>query len=153
MPTVDVNGRPLHYTDTGHGQAVVLVHGFPLDGRVWGGVAERLASKCRVIVPELRGFGRNPPEEGFTMADLAADLAGLMETLGIAPCPVAGLSMGGYVIQTLAKTYPGIATRLILVDTKAEGDSPEGKTKREAMANLALTAKVPPPSRTRCSRT
>lgn len=139
MPTLDVNGRSLNYTETGHGPAVVLVHGFPLDGRVWQGVADRLASRARVIVPDLRGFGRHSPETAFTLSDLADDLAGLMETLGIAPCPVAGLSMGGYVAQTLARKYPGIATKLILVDTKAEADSPEGKAKRDAMAELALT--------------
>lgn len=139
MPTIDVNGRPINYADTGNGPAVVLVHGFPLDGRVWGPVGERLSARARVIVPDLRGFGRHPPEDAFTMNDLADDLAGLMEMLGIAPCPVAGLSMGGYVVMALAKKYPGIATRLILVDTKAEADSAEAKTKRDAMAELALS--------------
>ncbi|MDB5328678.1 MAG: alpha/beta hydrolase fold [Phycisphaerales bacterium] len=138
MPTIDVNGRSLHYTDAGHGQAILLIHGFPLDGRIWAGVAERLVAKARVIVPDLRGFGRHTPEDAFTMADLADDMAAMMEMLGIAPCPVAGLSMGGYVAQTLAKKYPGIASRLILVDTKAEGDSAEGKAKRDAMAEVAL---------------
>ena len=137
MPTIDVNGRSLHYTETGQGQAVLLIHGFPLDGRVWAGVADRLATRNRVIVPDLRGFGRHAPEDVFTMNDLADDMAAFMEMIGVAPCPVAGLSMGGYVAQTLAKKYPGIATRLILVDTKAESDSAEAKEKRNAMAAVA----------------
>ena len=128
----------MNYVETGHGPAIVLVHGFPLDGRVWDEVAQQLSSRARVIVPDIRGFGRNAPEDAFTMDDLAADLAGLMEMLGIAPCPVAGLSMGGYVVQTLAKNYPGIATRVFLVDTKAEADTPEGRAKRDVMAELAL---------------
>ncbi|HEX8323678.1 MAG TPA: alpha/beta fold hydrolase [Tepidisphaeraceae bacterium] len=139
MATIEVNGRSLSYSDTGQGSAVVLIHGFPLDGRVWSAVADRLGMRARVIVPDLRGFGRHPPEEAFTMDDLADDMAKLMETLGVAPCAVAGLSMGGYVAQALAKKYRGIATRLILVDTKAEGDSPEAKANRDVMADLALS--------------
>ena len=66
-------------------------------------------------------------------------MAGLSwKMLGIAPCPVAGLSMGGYVAQALAVAYPGIASRVILVDTKAEADAPAAKPKRDAMAALAL---------------
>ena len=161
MATVDVNGRTLNVSDTGTGPAVVLIHGFPLDGRVWDGVAQRLSTRARVIVPDLRGFGRHPPEDAFTMNDLADDIAALMEMVGVAPCPVAGLSMGGYVVQALIRKYPGIASRVILVDTKAEADSPEAKAKRDAMAEVALsqgakavadammpnmTAEAPPPA-------
>lgn len=137
MPQIDVNGQRLCYEDRGSGTAVVLVHGFPLDGRVWQGVADRLVARGRVIVPDLRGFGRNAAQSAFTLRDLADDLAAMMEQLGIAPCPVAGLSMGGYVVMALAKAYPGIASRLILVDTKAAADTPEQKQKRDAMAALA----------------
>lgn len=139
MPTIDVNGRTLHYMESGNGPAILLIHGFPLDGRVWSPVAERLVSRMRVLTPELRGFGRNNPETAFTMDDLADDMAAFMEMLGIAPCPVAGLSMGGYVAQALARKYPGIATKLIMVDTKAEADSAEARGKRDAMAQLANT--------------
>ena len=83
MATIEVNGRSLSYSDTGQGSAVVLIHGFPLDGRVWSAVADRLGMRARVIVPDLRGFGRHPPEEAFTMEDLADDMAKLMETLGV----------------------------------------------------------------------
>lgn len=137
MPQIDVNGQRLNYEDRGSGTAVLLVHGFPLDGRVWQGVADRLSARGRVIVPDLRGFGRNTPQSAFTMRDLADDLAAILEQLGIAPCPVAGLSMGGYAAMTLAKAYPGIASRLILVDTKAAADTSEQKQKRDTMAALA----------------
>ena len=139
MATVDVNGRTLRVSDTGTGPAVVLIHGFPLDGRVWDGVVQRLSTRARVIVPDLRGFGRQTPEDAFTMSDLADDVATLMEMVGVAPCPVVGLSMGGYVVQALIKKYPGIASRVILVDTKAEADSAEAKAKRDATAELAMT--------------
>ncbi|MGN6726048.1 MAG: alpha/beta fold hydrolase [Tepidisphaeraceae bacterium] len=138
MPQLDINGTRINYTDRGRGRALVLLHGFPLDGRVWDGVADLLSRTIRVIVPDLRGFGINAPADAFTMQDLANDVADLVNQLVIAPCAVAGLSMGGYVAQTLAKYNPDVVSQLILVDTKAEADTEQARAKRDAMAATAL---------------
>ena len=139
MPQLDINGTRLNYTDHGRGPTILLIHGFPLDGRVWEPVADILSRSLRVIVPDQRGFGRNAPADAFTMRDLANDIADLANQLVIAPCAIAGLSMGGYVAQTIAKYNPDTISQLILVDTKADADTPEGKTKRDAMAAVALS--------------
>ena len=135
----DVNGTRLNYTDTGAGSALVLVHGFPLDSEVWSDVAEVLAASLRVINIDLRGFGESAASNAFSMRDLANDVAELMRTLNIAPCAMAGLSMGGYVLQALAKYRPEAINRLILVDTKAEADNDAQRAGRDAMAHLAHT--------------
>lgn len=136
--TIDVNGTTLAYNVQGAGRPIVLVHGFPLDSRIWVATAAILARSMRVFCLDLRGFGESAPVDSFSMRDLANDVAEAAEKLKIAPCPMAGLSMGGYVLQTLAKYRPEAISHLILVDTKAEADSAEGRAKREAMARDAL---------------
>ncbi|GGU31883.1 alpha/beta fold hydrolase [Streptomyces coeruleorubidus] len=63
--------------------AVLLVRGWGGDGREWSPHAEALAGHFRVIVPDLRGHGRSDvPDEGSTPAEMADDLAALLDTLG-----------------------------------------------------------------------
>lgn len=135
--TIDVNGTTLAYNVQGAGRPVLLIHGFPLDSRIWVPTAAILARSMRVICLDLRGFGESTPASGFSMRDLANDVADAALKLQIGPCPMAGLSMGGYILQTLAKYRPEAVSHLILVDTKAEADNAEGKAKRDAMAKDA----------------
>ena len=137
MPTRDINGVQLHYTDQGSGGAVLLVHGFPLDSRMWDAQLPALASSGRrVIAPDLRGFGRSRSDSPFTLESLADDLHALAEALDAIPFILAGLSMGGYVALAYAKKYPGDLRGLVLIDTKAEADTPEGKEGRGKMIEL-----------------
>ncbi len=139
----------LAYREAGErtGKPLVLVHGFPLDGRAWDAVAqeiERLGG-WRVIVPDLPGFGRSAglieqATQPVTMERMADDLRGLVDHLNIARAAWAGLSMGGYVLLTYLRRHGHTVGELALVDTRASGDNAEGKAGREKMAALALSA-------------
>jgi pimeloyl-ACP methyl ester carboxylesterase len=139
MPTTAINAATLHYREKGHGApAVVLLHGFPLDGRMWEAQLDALAARNRVIVPDMRGFGQSQPPAGpFTIESFADDVHVLARQLGAVPFVLAGLSMGGYISLAYARKYRETLRALILVDTKAEGDTAEGKEGRAKMIQLA----------------
>ena len=136
MPTYDLNGVQLHYTDQGSGTPLVLLHGFPLDSRMWDAQVAALAAGRRVIAPDLRGFGQSRFDGAFTLGVLADDVHALLAGIGALPCVLGGLSMGGYVALAYAKKYPADLRGLMLIDTKAEADTAEGKQGREKMIDL-----------------
>ena len=127
----------LSYDDRGRGPALVFLHGFPLDRRIWASQVATLSDHCRVIAPDLRGFGRSGRSDPFTIESLADDIHLFLQQLGAKPCVLAGLSMGGYVALAYAKKYPADLRGLILVDTKADADTPQAKDARQKMIELA----------------
>ncbi len=133
MPTRNVRGTTLFYGDVGKGPPLVLVHGFPLDSRMWEAQVAGLSDSHRVITPELRGFGQSKCEDAFTLESLADDLHALLAELGALPCTLAGLSMGGYVSLAYARKYPADLQALILVDTRAEADATPAREGRDKM--------------------
>ena len=118
---------------------LVLLHGFPMDRRIWNGLATGLADVARMVPVDLRGFGQSPATGPFTIDDLADDVHHLIDRIG-QPCVVGGLSMGGYVALSLAERYPADLRGLILFDTKATADDAAAKVKRDEMIALARTA-------------
>jgi pimeloyl-ACP methyl ester carboxylesterase len=140
MPQESVNGTTLHYTEAGTGPNLVLVHGFPLSSLMWEKQIAALADRNRAIAPDLRGFGKSPSNDPFTMESLAEDLHSLLIRLDLCPVVLAGLSMGGYVALAYVKKYPMDLRGLILIDTRAEGDTAEGKQGRQKMIELVREA-------------
>ena len=131
MNTVAVNGIKLAYTRHGKGTPLVLIHGYPLDHTSWNEVASLLENEFDVIAPDLRGFGQSTTvETPYTISDMADDLAGLLDHLGIDKVALAGHSMGGYVALAFAKKYSQRMSGLGLVSSQAVADSPEGKDRR-----------------------
>jgi pimeloyl-[acyl-carrier protein] methyl ester esterase len=102
-------GLRLHYQDQGHGPAIVLVHGWSSSSGVFAGVTEPLRRTHRVIAPDLRGHGRSAPDGAFDVADLARDLAALIERLDLSGVLLAGWSLGA---QVALEALPLVATRL-----------------------------------------
>jgi 3-oxoadipate enol-lactonase len=130
-----VNGLRLAYHDRGraHERVLLLVHGFPLDRRLWGAQVGALATMTRVITPDLRGHGKSQIVPGpFTMDQHADDLVALLDHLKIRRAVVAGLSMGGYVALAFWRRYPARVQGLILADTRAEPDSASVRAGRDA---------------------
>jgi pimeloyl-ACP methyl ester carboxylesterase len=125
---------------TGEGEPLVLVHGFPLDRRMWRPLIDALGTTHLVIAPDLRGFGESPAPAGVTtMEDYADDLAGLLDGLGVeGPVALCGLSMGGYVGFAFFRRYRERLARLVLCDTKAAADSAKKKADRERTAEVVL---------------
>lgn len=131
MNKVTVNGINIAYERRGKGTPLMLVHGFPLDSSSWNEVIPLLEDKFDLILPDLRGLGQSTTiESQYTMSDMADDLAGLLDHLGIKKTAIAGHSMGGYVALAFAKKYPDWVSGLGLVSSQAAGDPPERKEGR-----------------------
>ena len=130
----------LAYTQAGGGPLpLVLLHGFPLDVRMWDAQIGALSNHARVIAPDLRGFGRSTDDSPFTMASLADDVHQLLRSIDALPCVLAGLSMGGYVALAYASKYASDLRGLALIDTKSTADDAEGRRARDQMIELART--------------
>jgi pimeloyl-ACP methyl ester carboxylesterase len=139
MPHAMVNGVKLHYHEAGRGLPVVLLHGFPLDHRIWHKQWHDLASVCRVIAPDMRGFGLSHDSSSYTIDSLAEDIYLLLTQLHALPCVVGGLSMGGYVSLAYARNYASTLRGLMLICTRAADDSPQERANRDAMIETART--------------
>ena len=141
MPARNVNGTSISYEECGSGSPpIVLLHGFPLDARVWSAQRDALSKNNRIITPDLRGFGKSSSADTFTMESIADDVHALLQHLAALPVILGGLSMGGYAALAYAKKYPTDLKGLILIDTRAEADTPEGREGRQKMID-AVRAK------------
>ena len=120
MTSTLASSELLYFTERGSGPPLLLVHGLMITGEMFDPVIEHFAARHRVIVPDLRGHGRNrklPPP--YTAAQLASDLARLLDHLGIGSTAVLGYSNGGAIAQQLALDYPRRSERLVLACTYA----------------------------------
>jgi len=140
MKKILVRGAQLATVDEGQGPPVLLVHAFPLNHSMWDAQAAALASRWRVIVPDLRGFGQSQVSEGtVTMEQFADDLAGLLDELGVGePIVFCGLSMGGYIGWEFYRKYSSRVRAMILCDTRAVADTPEIRAARQDMIERVL---------------
>lgn len=131
MNTIKVNGIDLAYARHGQGAPLLLLHGFPLDHTSWKQVAPLLENNFDMILPDLRGFGESTMSNNpYRISDMADDLAGLLDHLGIKKTAMAGHSMGGYVSLAFAKKYPQRVSGLALVSSQAAADAPERRDGR-----------------------
>ncbi|MBI4864590.1 MAG: alpha/beta fold hydrolase, partial [Candidatus Riflebacteria bacterium] len=125
MPFVSVNGCQIYYQDVGRGDPVVLVHGWPVSSLYWNNVIPDLARRRRVLALDLKGFGRSdrPNCKAYRIADLADDLAGFLDELGIASADLVGHSLGGMTSLFLALSHPRKVRRLVAVAAPVHGPS------------------------------
>jgi haloacetate dehalogenase len=121
---VDVDGVALHVRLGGpeDGEPLLLVHGYPETGAMWHLVAPALAETRRVVVPDLRGYGASarPASDAthaaYSKRATAADLAGLMATLGHAAYDVVGHDRGARVTHRMALDHPSAVRRAAVLD-------------------------------------
>ena len=131
MEQININGIKLAYARHGTGAPLVLLHGYPLDHRLWDEVIPLLRDTFDLILPDQRGFGESTTiDTPYTMADLASDIAGLLDQLGIQKTAIAGHSMGGYVALAFARGYPERVSALGLVSSQLLADPPDRKEGR-----------------------
>ena len=114
-------GTGLAYEVTGYGPAVVLVHGFGLDMRMWEPQVEHLAARYRVVRYDCRGFGASGPFDPTVPYTHAADLVALLDHLAIGQAVLAGLSFGGRVVLQTALAAPARVRGLVLLDAVLDG--------------------------------
>lgn len=134
-----------HRLRRGTGVPLVLLHGFPLDSRMWLDVVDLLPGEPDVIALDLPGMGESPtgadvasrlgsPDE--PSIDLSGDaVAASLRALGVERAVVAGLSMGGYVVMSLLERHPELVAGAALLDTKAGADPQEARDNRLRIAD------------------
>ena len=139
MALVQIDNINLAYTDAGAGRPVVLIHGYPFNRSLWNEQVAALSESCRVIAPDLRGFGESDSSgDVATMDRLAQDVALLLDHLEIPRVTIGSLSMGGYVAFAFYKQFASRVRALILADTRATADAEEAKQNRAQQAEKAL---------------
>ncbi len=122
MSIAKVGDINLYYEVHGKGEPLVLIMGYTLRGGRGAELRDKLAGEYRVIVPDNRGTGRSDkPEIPYTTKMMAADIAGLLDVLGISVANVIGYSMGGQIAQEFALNYPDRLNSLILAATSCGG--------------------------------
>lgn len=114
---VTVNGIALHVAEAGEGPAVVLLHGWPQHGRIWRHLAPELAGDHRVLVPDLRGFGRSDAPPGrYVKHTFVADLLALLDGEGIERATVIGHDWGAWTAWLTALEHPDRVERFVSID-------------------------------------
>jgi 3-oxoadipate enol-lactonase len=148
MQVADIGGRRLHHALTGPegGPALVLVNSLGTDFRLWDAFLPHLAPDWRVLRWDFAGHGLSEPMDGpCTIARHAADLAALMDAVGIGRAAVFGVSVGGQIAQQLAATRPERVRGLIAADTAARiGDGESwaariGAVREKGLGGMAET--------------
>lgn len=116
------------------GPALLLIHGFPFDRRMWRMQANALATAgIRAIVPDLAGFGQSEVPSPMNVDGHARDLLQLLDRLRVGRFTVCGFSMGGYVALAVAAAASERLDGLVLIDSRANADSDEAKAKRDSL--------------------
>ncbi len=127
------------YRVLGEGPPVVLLHPFPANHEFWLPVAQALAGRYRVVLPDLRGHGDSGVGEGpATMEKHASDIARVIDDAEIGRAPLVGVSIGGYVLFEFWRRHRGRVAALGLFNTKAPADSSEARAGRLQAANEVL---------------
>ncbi len=135
--SVIINGIDINYVVSGEGEAIVLIHGHPFDHTMWQPQIDVFSGKYKVIVPDLRGYGKTsmPASGENAFEDYATDIIHLLDVLGVDRFHVGGLSMGGQLAMETYRQVPSRVKSLILADTFAGLDTPEGKKARNEGAD------------------
>ena len=122
----EVNGVRLHYVRHGQGQPVFLIHGWPGFWFEWNQNIPALAERFDIVAPDMRGFALSdkpelPPEEGYTDAVMAADIAALVRDLGFERISIVAHDFGALWSQRFARDYPELLERLVLFNPPYPG--------------------------------
>jgi 3-oxoadipate enol-lactonase len=114
------NGINLDYRVEGNGPWLALSHSLACASSMWDEQMPLLTKRFKVLRFDTRGHGgSDAPAGAYTLEQLADDVKGLLEALGIRETHWMGLSMGGMIGQTFALKYPGILKSLVLADTSS----------------------------------
>lgn len=129
----------IFYWALGDGPPVVLLHPFPVHHEFWLPVAEKLAPRYRVILPDLRGHGDSEIGDGAaTMEKHAADIVRVMDDADIGHAPLVGVSIGGYAAFEIWRKHRERIAALVLCNTKAAADNAAGRASRLQVASDVL---------------
>ena len=114
---------------------ILFIHAFPLDARMWEPQIGALADAVPVVTPHLPGFGGTQGEDVMSMNQAATRCLESLDAAGVDRAVVCGLSMGGYVSLALWRMAPERSLGMVLANTRAGADTPEGAAGRRALAD------------------
>jgi pimeloyl-ACP methyl ester carboxylesterase len=120
--TADIDGVKLHYTSGGHGEALILLHGYAETSRMWTPILPLLGEKFTVIAPDLPGIGDSSiPADGLDMKTAAIRIHALARTLGVKKARVVGHDIGLMVAYAYAAQFPAEVEKLVVMDAFLPG--------------------------------
>jgi pimeloyl-ACP methyl ester carboxylesterase len=115
-------GTKIAYELRGAGEPLVLVHGLAYDRFGWGRLPDLLAERFQVVLVDNRGVGESEAPPGpYAVAQMAADVAAVLDDAGIERTHLFGVSLGGYIAQELTLAYPERVEKLVLCSTAPGG--------------------------------
>ena len=134
---VNYKNTSIHFTDTGKGTAVVLLHGFLENCTMWKETADLLCKRNRVICVDLLGHGQTE-NRGYvhSMDEMATGVAAVLNHLRIRKAIFVGHSMGGYVALAFAEMHPDHVKGLCLMNSTSRADTEEKKASRSKAIQL-----------------
>lgn len=117
MPEVTLNDITLHYERSGSGPPLVLLHGLGSSSEDWEYQTPVLETGYDLVVPDFRGHGQTAKPAGpYRVTQLSGDIVALIETLGISPAILVGISLGGMVAFQIAADRPDLVSRLVVIN-------------------------------------
>jgi len=124
LPTIDVNGTTLGYSDTGDtggpGPAVLMSHSLFFDRGMFAAQVAEFGRRYRVVTYDHRGQGESARSQFVDMDTLAGDAAALIVALDLGPAHVVGNSMGGFVALRLAARRPELVRSAVVLSSSAD---------------------------------
>lgn len=129
------DGVRIAYEVLGDGEPLLFVHGLGYDRRGWGPLPALLAADFQVLLFDNRGVGESDVPEGpYAVSQMAADAVAVLDGAGVEHAHVLGVSLGGYIAQEIALTYPDRVRKLVL------GSTAPGGTRSHPMPQAGLEA-------------
>jgi len=122
----------------GRKRAVVLIHGFPFTRALWERQTQALTETFCTIRPDLRGAGKSSAPGGpYLVERHAADVAAVLDALGLDRAALVGHSMGGYVALAFTRMFTERVARLALISSRLRADTSEEAVARRKLAERA----------------
>ena len=142
--TIRFRNSDIHFSEKGSGDALVLLHGFLEDGRIYDAYQQRFSGRFRTIVIDLPGHGASGTL-GYvhTMDDMAEAVKAVLEHLKVSKCVMIGHSMGGYVTLAFAQSHTAMLCGFGLFHSSASADSEQKKADRQRTIDLVMRSSAP----------
>lgn len=145
MSSVNSHGIEIHYSVTGSGPPVVLLHSFLCDRAMWAEQLEPLAAHYRVVNIDARGHGASGNvRDAFELDEAIDDVTAVLDAEGIGRAAWLGLSMGGFVAMRAALSCPERVVALGLLDSDAGAERLLVRCKYRALAIATRTVGLGP---------
>ena len=144
MPRVEVNGVHINYIEAGEGDTLLFVPGLIGLSKAWEFQFPYFSEAYRCLSFDHRGAGESDKvKEGYSTAQIAADVVALLDELGIEKAHVVGASTGGCILQNLCLDYPDRLISAIFTNTWTTIDEYYGRIQRlRKDAGLEITDRI-----------